>query len=215
MTNNVNFNNKLYNNFDFNIINNELNNIDIKFVNEVKNNIENINSSFNNLIDFTDELYKINLLSNKIEELFLIYDEFVKLSSFNDINEFNNYPKFDFNYIFDREIERGNIEYKRSLESYNENNKSIKLIRQIYWRIYEGIVSINKELCYYIIGIEDSGLPSFLTNLEIFNSINFVSKTIENTDLNYSFLIFKNTKFNYNYVIFKFNPSISDSIDFF
>lgn len=181
---------------------------------EEKNHIQ-LTKSFDNLLIFSDEFDKINILSKKIEELFLLSTSYTARKFINSINELDNINQVIFNYIYEKEIERGNIEYKRSLESYNKNDKIKKLIRQIYWRIYEGVVSIDKECCYYIIGIEDSGSPSFLTKNEIFNSLYFICETLSNTELNYSYLLVKNTILNYNYLIVKFWPNITDLIDFF
>ena len=126
----------------------------------------------------------------------------------------NNYEcsQVIFNYTYCEEIEHGNIEYKRSLESYIHNNKTNKLIRQIYWRIYGGIVYFNKKYCYYIIGIEDTGHPSFLTKKELINSLDFISKCIDETELTYSYLFVSDTILNYEYIIVKFT---SNKTEFF
>lgn len=188
--------------------------------NNLINSIEEI--SFNNLLIFSNEFNKINALSNKIEKLFLNSAQFVKSKLVENIDAVNKIfdlsqssQSVEFNHIYDMEIERGNIEYKRNLESYNLNNKSNKLIRQIYWRIYEGIVSTGKECCYYIIGIEDSGMPSFLTNAEIFNSLCFIFNSIDKTELNCLYLFIKNTISNSNYIIVKFFPKNKNLIDYF
>lgn len=81
--------------------------------------------------------------------------------------------------------------------------------------MYEGVVSVDRECCYYIIGIEDSGYPSFLTTKEIFNSLNFISETIQKTELEYCYLFVENTILNNVYIIVKFWPKISNLIDFF
>lgn len=232
MDNIISFNNKSYNSvcgqdiknnnnndnknvFNFIEIKTQLENIPVKSVNlENKNNIH-PSDSFNNLLIFSDNFDKINILSNEIEELFNISKSYVNTHKINTIDELKNIPKVIFNYVYEKEIERGNIEYKRSLESYNENDKTNKLIRQIYWRIYEGVVSIDKECCYYIIGIEDSGSPSFLTTKEIFNSLCFISETIKETELDYSYLLIENTILKNEYMIVKLWPKISDLMDFF
>jgi len=175
-------------------------------------NILSINTSFNNLLIFSDEYNKINELSTMLDNLFES-NELVVINS-------NNYKNDDiqqiiFNYKYNKELERGNIEYKRTLESYNQNDKINKLIRQIHWRIYEGVVNIDKECCYYIIGIEDSGYPSFLTKEELFNSLHFMLKCTENTKITYSYLFVKNTILNYDYIIVKFWPLESNFIDYF
>jgi hypothetical protein len=175
-------------------------------------NLNGLNSSFDNLLIFSEEYNKINELSSILDNLFLSNDLFVIKS--NNI-EFNNIHQIIFNNIYNKELERGNIEYKRTLESYNHNNKTKKLIRQIHWRIYEGVVNIDKECCYYIIGIEDSGHPSFLTQTELFNSLHFMLKCIENTEITYSFLFVKNSILNYDYIIVKFWPLELNFIDYF
>ena len=179
-----------------------------------KKNIQ-LANSFNDLLIFSDEFDKIIILSNKIDELFKISKSHINTHNISNIDELKHIPKVIFNYVYEKEIERGNIEYKRTLETYNKNNKTNKLIRQIYWRMYEGVVSVNKECCYYIVGIEDSGNPSFLTTKEIFDSLTFISKTISETELNYSYLLVENTKLKNIYIIVKFWPKVSDIIDFF
>jgi hypothetical protein len=213
--NNNDNNNKDENVFNFIEVKTQLENIRIKSLNIENKNYIHPSDSFNNLLIFSDNFNKINTLSNEIEELFNVSKYYVNTHKINTIDELKNIPKVIFNYVYEKEIERGNIEYKRSLESYNENDKTNKLIRQIYWRIYEGVVSIDKECCYYIIGIEDSGSPSFLTTKEIFNSLCFISETIKKTELDYSYLLVENTILKNEYMIVKFWPKISDLIDFF
>ena len=183
--------------------------------NEKKKNVLPLTYSFNDLLFFSDEFDKINILSNKIDELFETSKSYINTHKINTVDELKNIPKVIFNYVYEKEIERGNIEYKRTLETYNENDKTNKLIRQIYWRIYEGVVSVDKECCYYIVGIEDSGNPSFLTTEEIFNSLSFISETINETELNYSYLLVENTTLENTYLIVKFWPKVSNVIDFF
>lgn len=178
------------------------------------NNVKSSNS-IDNLMSFSNEFDKINILSNKIEDLFLLNQSLIKTKQMKNKYLINSKNYIIFNRIFEKEIERGNIEYKRSLESYNDNDKTNKFIRQIYWRIYEGVVSINKEYCYYIIGIEDSGVPSLLTKNELYNSISFVIESLKNTDICYSYLLVKNTILHYDYIIFKFWPCVNNLIDFF
>ena len=180
-------------------------------------NIDNLplNNSINNLLIFSDEYDKINKLSNMLDELFISNESLlIKLNYNSDLFD-NKIQQVIFNHNYDKEFERGNIEYKRSLESYYHNDKTNKLIRQIHWRIYEGIVNINKECCYYIIGIEDSGHPSFLTQKELFNSLYFIIKCINNTEITYSYLFVKNTILNFDYIIVKFWPLESDFFDYF
>lgn len=208
--------NSQINPFDMSTISNQIENISniTNQTNVEKNNIQ-LENSFNDLLIFSDEFDKINILSNKIENLFETSKSYINTHKINTVDELKNIPKVVFNYIYEKEIERGNIEYKRTLETYNENEKTNKLIRQIYWRMYEGVVSVDKECCYYIVGIEDSGSPSFLTENEIFNSLNFISNTISETDLNYSYLLVQNTILGNIYLIVKFWPNVSNLIDFF
>lgn len=187
------------------------------FLDDLKKQIDivSLDNSINNLLIFSDELDKINKLSNLLDELFLS-NESILIKSDYKINLLDDKtPQVIFNHIYDKELERGNIEYKRSLESYNHNDKINKLIRQIHWRIYEGIVNVDKESCYYIIGIEDSGHPSFLTQKELFNSLCFMLKCINNTEITYSYLFVKNTILNYEYVIVKFWPFETNFFDYF
>lgn len=172
-------------------------------------------TDINNLLNFSDKFDKIIGLSNKIEELFESSQSYINTQEIGTVGELENIPKVIFNYIYEKEIEIGNIEYKRTLETYSENDKTDKLIRQIYWRMYEGIVSVDRECCYYIIGIEDSGSPSFSTSEEIFNSLYFISKTISETDLNYSYLLVENTTLGNIYTIVKFWSKVSGLVDFF
>lgn len=209
-------NNTQINAFNLSIISNQIENIsDTLNDDNIKNNNIPLTNSFNDLLIFSDEFDKINILSNKIDELFEISKSYINTHKINTIDELKNIPKVIFNYVYEKEIERGNIEYKRTLETYNENNKTNKLIRQIYWRMYEGVVSVDKECCYYIVGIEDSGNPAFLTSKEIFNSLNFISDTISETKLNYSYLLVENTTLENIYLIVKFWPNVSNIIDFF
>lgn len=173
-------------------------------------------SSFGDLLIFSDEFDKINQLSNQLDNLFLTNKEYVKTNIPNDIST-NDYVggQIIFNQIYEKEFERGNIEYKRSLESYNQNDKTNKLIRQIHWRIYEGVVSIDRECCYYIVGIEDSGQPSFLTPTELINSLHFISKCIDETEISCSYLFVKNNVLNYDYMVVNFFPKETNFIDYF
>ena len=122
-----------------------------------------------------------------------------------------------FNYEFDKEIDYGFIEYKRTL--INHDIKKSKLLRQIYWRISEfsnyagkSIVNnstefqklydkINEEtydynLCYYIIGLENSGIYSNINTNELLNSLNIIKKTICDTNINCKHMFLFNKKYN-------------------
>jgi cysteinyl-tRNA synthetase len=151
------------------------------FSNRIKNNNLNDKNSLNDDSLNDDSLNDNNLindknisLSNFLKNLFLIYEE----------NHIEN-PIY-INYLFNKENYYGNIEYKRSLLSYN--NKTNKLLRQILWRISEN-KSVN--LCYIIIGVEDNGSYSNLTSDELNNSLSIIKNTISNTKISikYRFLI--------------------------
>ena len=45
------------------------------------------------------------------------------------------------------ENDYGNIEYKRSIKSYNTTKKKNKLLTQILWRISEGLTLRNEKIC--------------------------------------------------------------------
>lgn len=212
------FNNIIKSINDINISNTNTLNIDTTNKEENYNNKKNISlsDSFDNLLIFTNEFNKINELSNILDELFILNNKFVKTNITSDYSEINyEDSQVIFNHKYEQEFERGNIEYKRTLETYTQNDKINKLIRQIHWRIYEGVVSIDSECCYYIIGIEDSGYPSFLTKNELLNSLYFISKCVENSEITFSYLFVKNTILNYEYVIIKFLPNESDFFDYF
>lgn len=175
-----------------------------------------ISNSLNDLLVFTNEFTKINELSNILDDLFLKNKNFVLTNISTNYDQINyEDSQIIFNHKYEQEFERGNIEYKRTLETYTQNDKSNKLIRQIHWRIYEGVVCIDSECCYYIIGIEDSGNPSFLTKNELLNSLCFISKCLDGAEISYSYLFVKNTILNYEYVIVKFLPNESYFCDFF
>lgn len=144
-----------------------------------------------------EELDEIKLLSNKINNLFETYT-----------NIPNDYlTKIEFNYNFNKENTNGYIEYKRTLSSYIDNNKINKLIRQIYWRMYEGLVMENIKICYYIIGLEDSGKPSYSTQNDLDKSIEIISNTIKKMNLNliFEYIYLFNSVLNYNFIIVKFS----------
>jgi hypothetical protein len=141
--------------------------------------------------EILSELEEIKKLSLKIQNLFEI----------NKQNIFSN--KIEFNYNFKKEYSDGFIEYKRTLSSYGIN-KIDKLVRQIYWRIYEGLVTENINFCYYIIGLEDSGVPSKITQEELENSIKVISDSMKNIDLQYTYLYLYNSILDYDFIIVKF-----------
>jgi|SaaInlStandDraft_6_1057023.scaffolds.fasta_scaffold02655_4 GTP-binding protein EngB required for normal cell division len=70
-----------------------------------------------------------------------------------------------------KEIEEGNIEYKRYLIS-NNNNRIEELTSQMNWRLIEG-----KGCCYYYIGVNDDGtIYNKLTNNQFKISLNILKK---------------------------------------
>ena len=152
----------------------------------------------NNLF-FNDNNNNDNILI-QLEEIKKLSIDFEKLFLNNTSN--NLLTSIIFNYNFKKEYANGFIEYKRTLSSY-KNSKIDKLIKQIYWRIYEGLVTENIKLCYYIIGLEDSGLPSNLSKEELEKSINIILNTIPNTELNCSYLYLHNSIQNYNFIVVK------------
>ena len=181
-----------------NINNNTFKNL--KYIkNENNNNFEDNNFEDNNFEDDNEKIYndilfqleEIKKLSLKIENLFCK----CKQNSF--------LTQIEFNYNFKKEYAGGFIEYKRTLSSYGIS-KIDKLIRQIYWRIYEGLVTENVNLCYYIIGLEDSGIPSKISQEELEISIKIISDAMTNVDLKFTYLYLYNSVFNYNFVIVRF-----------
>ena len=174
--------------------------IDTELNTNLNNNIV-VDSNEKNHNDLLLELEEIKNLYSKIEQVFLNYDN---NNNNNYVNNNNNYDNsITFNYNFKKEYAGGFIEYKRTLSSY-ANTKVDKLIRQIYWRIYEGIVTENINICYYIIGLEDSGIPSRISKEELEISIKIISDAMKNQDIYHRYLYFINTELNYNFVIVKF-----------
>jgi hypothetical protein len=145
--------------------------------------------------DFLLELEEIKNLNSKIDEIFVNDNNYSN-------NNYNN--SIIFNYNFKKEYTGGFIEYKRTLSSY-ANKKTNKLIRQIYWRIYEGLLTEILNICYYIIGLEDSGIPSKISQEELEISIKIISDAMKEVDISYRYLYLKNTELNYNFVIVKFS----------
>ena len=160
-----------------------------------------------NQINIIYEFEEINKLSKLFDNLFVNY------STNLDENNINN--PIEFNYAFKKEFATGKIEYKRTLTSYIINEKKDKLIRQIYCRIYEGLITDNIGLCYYLIGIEDSGKPSFINDTELKESIKFIKNNIEYTDIKFVLIFLKNTIKNYKFVVIKFWIESINKIEYF
>ena len=153
-------------------------------------------------------------MDNEIFNLHLIFTNlFNKLNSNNLIE---NYEKngdsriseigltdnpIIFNYNFDKEIDYGFIEYKRTLATYHNFKKS-KLLRQIYWRISESCIN-SLNLCYYIIGLENSGQYSNITTNELNKSLDIIIKTISNTNIKYEYLFLLDKNYNSKILIVK------------
>lgn len=171
------------------IINNTNNSEDIDDPNE---------KNHNEILLQLEEIKKLSII---IDNIFLN----------NNINNFSN--PIEFNYNFKKEYSGGFIEYKRTLTSY-VNSKINKLIRQIYWRIYEGIITENINLCYYIIGLEDSGFPSYSSEKELENSLQIILETLIDIDLKITYLYLYNSILNYNFIIVKFSLD-NNKIEYF
>jgi len=146
--------------------------------------------------DIMSQFKEIKNLSEKFSSLFKL--------DYSNYNQNDILNPIEFNCDFKKELANGFIEYKRTLTSYSTVGKIDKLIRQIYWRIYEGLVTDNISLCYYIIGIEDSGKPSFLNDKELVESINFISLNIQESEIKFENLYLINTILNYKFAVVKF-----------
>jgi len=149
-------------------------------------------------IDNIDSNIDINNIFLLIDDLSKIFDN---LFNTNIKNSKQNPILIKYNFL--KECPNGSIEYKRSLVSYKDN-KIEKLIRQIYWRIYEGLVTDGKKICYYIIGLEDSGLPSNLFENELELSLEIIINFIPKTNLKFSYLYLKNEYNNSIILLIKF-----------
>jgi GTPase len=78
------------------------------------------------------------------------------------------------------------------------------------------LVTDDVAKCYYIIGIEDSGVPSFLDDNELINSINFISQNLaKDKDLKFKYIYMHNNKLNYKFVIVKFWLNKEKNIEYF
>ena len=105
------------------------------------------------------------------------------------------------NHTFNKEFDYGFIEYKRTLIYHNF--KKIKLLRQIYWRISEGYNYYSLNLCYYIIGLENSGIYSSIDTNELYNSLDIIKKTIYNTNINCEYIFLFNKEKNAHILLVK------------
>ncbi len=157
------------------------------------------NKILNNHIDEHEKNH--NEILSQLEEIKNLSEKINNLFKNNQTNSFLN--PIIFNYNFKKEYAGGFIEYKRTLTSY-ANLKIDKLIRQIHWRIYEGFVTDGTKICYYIIGLEDSGLPSNISKEELEISLEIIKGALVNTSLVISYLCLNNSINNYNFLIVKF-----------
>jgi hypothetical protein len=97
---------------------------------------------------------------------------------------FENNENTDLDIELPKENDFGFIEYKRTLFTYKL--KLAKLKTQIYWRMSEGLTYNSQSTCYYIVGIEDSGVVKYpIDQEEIISTLNIVNKCIENSDIKY------------------------------
>ena len=112
----------------------------------------------------------------------------IKLNNIFENNDIDKINPIHIKYKFSYEFDYGYIEYKRTLKSYR--NKKDKLLRQIYWRMYESILFNNttNPKCYYIIGLEDNGCSSNLNINELSDSLNIIKESINNTDIILSYI---------------------------
>ena len=100
--------------------------------------------------------------------------------------------------------------------TYNLNDKIHKLFRQIYWRIHENYIINNIKKCYYIVGLEDSGKPSYISIDELIESLNLIKKYVKGFNLNFKYLFLKNTIENYNIIVIRFwTDDGLDNIEYF
>ena len=162
-------------------------------------------------------------------EIINLHQIFINLfNKFNFNNNDNNY-KIDgesmiseigvidnpiiFNNNFSKEIDYGFIEYKRTLINYDI--KKSKLLRQIYWRISEGCNFYSVNLCYYIIGLENSGKYSNIDTSELYNSLVIIKKTICNTSINCEYIFLFNQNYNSHILLVKFYIENTQLLNYF
>lgn len=71
-----------------------------------------------------------------------------------------------------KEIEEGNIEYKRYLVNL-DNNRLNQLVTQMNWRLTEG-----NNIAIYYLGVDDDGSPYNMTTMEREESIDNINKIV-------------------------------------
>ena len=171
---------------------------------------------------------------NIIRRLSRLYEKFELL--FNTC--LNNTPMnpISIKYKFCFESVNGPIEYKRTLKTYCK--KKDKLLRQIYWRLYESIVYepiinnniLNKNImdkdifmelinssilkCYYVIGIEDNGQTGKININELIESLNMINETILNTNIKLTYLYLINEIDKTNLLVTKFELELEQNDKF-
>ncbi len=176
-------------------------------------NLSNTNNTNNknNINNKNNYLRKIIKLGNKFEYLF-DYNLNIKK------NNIDNPIKIK--YKFCKEYELGFIEYKRTLSTYTD--KKGKLLRQIYWRLHENYTEtlniLNFLTCYYVIGLEDDGTSSNLSQSELDKSLKIILQTISDTNINIKYLYLFN-EINKSYLLLiKFQLDLNNidyDFDFF
>jgi hypothetical protein len=104
---------------------------------------------------------------------------------------------------FPPEYYHGFIEYKRTLATYE--NKIDKLRTQILWRLSEGIIHNEKEMCYYIIGLEDNGtFPKNSIDLtELIDSKKIIEQCIKQTKISMDYRYIQIENYNKNILIIR------------
>jgi len=139
----------------------------------------------NNIITFDNYNQDIVNLHNIFDNLFLNH------------KQNNYYEPVLFNHDFIPEVDTGFIEYKRTLVNYDV--KTDKLLRQIYWRLSESFY-YSFNFCYYIIGLDNSGIYSNINHSDLDASLQVIIKTIHNRNINLKYIYLFNKNFN-SYII--------------
>jgi len=80
-----------------------------------------------------------------------------------------------------KEIENGNIEYKRKIHDISEH-RLFQLTTQLKWRLTEGFDCNGYYSAIYIIGIEDNGDISGMTKNDNNKTINNIKKMVKSLD---------------------------------
>jgi hypothetical protein len=176
----------------------------------ISNKTNKTNTKIKNDKDILDITENINLENITIRKI-LSLD--IKLNNiFNSLIEknTNSINPISIKYKFSYEFDNGFIEYKRTLISYDD--KKDKLLRQIYWRIYQSTLYLDDSnpKCYYIVGIEDNGIPSKLELEELNQSLIILKKSIKNTDIRLSYMYLFNELYKSYLLVVKLTIDDSD-----